>query len=36
MASSSWGFRPATELEGYEEGWTNRHLKALREIVEGR
>ena len=23
------------ELEGYEEGWTNRHLKTLREIVEG-
>ena len=24
------------ELEGYEEGWTNRHLKALRGIVEGK
>jgi uncharacterized protein YndB with AHSA1/START domain len=22
------------ELEGYEEGWTNRHLKTLRQIAE--
>lgn len=24
------------ELEGYEEGWTNNHLKTLRGLVEGR
>lgn len=28
------GRSAAAELEGYEEGWTNRHLKALREIAE--
>jgi uncharacterized protein YndB with AHSA1/START domain len=26
----------ADEVEGYEEGWTNNHLKALRGIVEGK
>ncbi len=28
------GAGAGAELESYEEGWTNRHLKALREIVE--
>ena len=28
------GRRAADEIEGYEEGWTNRHLKTLREIAE--
>jgi uncharacterized protein YndB with AHSA1/START domain len=30
------GRSAGAELEGYEEGWTNRHLKTLREIVEDR
>jgi uncharacterized protein YndB with AHSA1/START domain len=28
------GRSAGAELEGYEEGWTNRHLKTLRGIVE--
>lgn len=28
------GADAGANLEGYEEGWTNRHLKALRAIVE--
>jgi len=29
------GERGGRELEDYEAGWTNRHIAALREIVEG-
>ncbi len=29
------GREAARQHEAYEEGWTNRHLKALRAIVEG-
>jgi uncharacterized protein YndB with AHSA1/START domain len=29
------GLSAGVELEGYEEGWTNHHLKALRTTVEG-
>jgi len=30
------GASAGEELEGYEEGWTNRHLKTLRAIAEGK
>jgi uncharacterized protein YndB with AHSA1/START domain len=30
------GANAGDELEGYEEGWTNRHLKKLRQIAEGK
>ena len=28
------GLAGGAELEGYEDGWDNKHLKALRAVVE--